>query len=111
MLYNNQKTAAGQFMPLLMGCTAPSPIETEDLLTDYSFKWHSNLSGEDFTIRNLASGLSLKGSEVTTVNVEPIYLNENGVGNPIAVRRRTIQPMYDKNDVTAVMQAFDKKLF
>lgn len=31
MLYNNQKTAAGQVMPLLMGCTAPSPIETEDI--------------------------------------------------------------------------------
>ena len=29
MTYNCKKTAAGQVMPLLMGCTIPSPIETE----------------------------------------------------------------------------------
>ena len=31
MQYNNTKTAAGQVMPLLMGCTMPSPIETEEV--------------------------------------------------------------------------------
>ena len=29
MLYNQTKTAAGQAMPLLMGCTMPTPIEVE----------------------------------------------------------------------------------
>lgn len=29
MLYNQTKTAAGQVMPLLMGCTEPTPIEVE----------------------------------------------------------------------------------
>lgn len=29
MHYNQTKTAAGQVMPLLMGCTIPTPIETE----------------------------------------------------------------------------------
>jgi hypothetical protein len=29
MKYNQSKTAAGQVMPLLMGCTMPTPIETE----------------------------------------------------------------------------------
>lgn len=29
MKYNQTKTAAGQVMPLLMGCTKPTPIETE----------------------------------------------------------------------------------
>ena len=31
MMYDNTKTQAGQFMPLLMGCTAPSPIEAEEM--------------------------------------------------------------------------------
>ena len=31
MQYNNTKTAAGQVMPLLMGCTMPSPIEMEEV--------------------------------------------------------------------------------
>lgn len=42
-------------------------LNTEDLLTDYSFEWHSNPGEEDFSIRNLASGLTLKGSEVTAL--------------------------------------------
>lgn len=29
MRYNQTKTAAGQVMPLLMGCTMPEPIETD----------------------------------------------------------------------------------
>ncbi len=29
MTYNQTKTAAGQVMPLLMGCTIPSPIQIE----------------------------------------------------------------------------------
>ena len=29
MTYNHTKTAAGQVMPLLMGCTMPTPIESE----------------------------------------------------------------------------------
>lgn len=31
MMYDNTKTQAGQFMPLLMGCTAPTPIEAEEM--------------------------------------------------------------------------------
>lgn len=31
MLYNQTKTAAGQVMPLLMGCTSPTPIEAEEV--------------------------------------------------------------------------------
>lgn len=31
MLYNQTKTAAGQVMPLLMGCTPPTPIEAEEV--------------------------------------------------------------------------------
>lgn len=31
MLYNNQKTASGNVMPLLMGCTAPSPVKTGEV--------------------------------------------------------------------------------
>ena len=30
-MYNQTKTAAGQVMPLLMGCTMPSPIEVEEM--------------------------------------------------------------------------------
>jgi len=30
MTYNQNKTAAGQVMPLLMGCTMPTPIENEN---------------------------------------------------------------------------------
>ena len=33
MLYNQTKTQSGAFMPLLMGCTAPSPVETEEQIT------------------------------------------------------------------------------
>ena len=29
MLYNQTKTAAGQVMPLLMGCTMPTPIQAD----------------------------------------------------------------------------------
>lgn len=31
MQYNNTKTNAGQIMPLLMGCTIPTPIEAEEV--------------------------------------------------------------------------------
>lgn len=31
MMYNKTKTQAGQFMPLLMGCTTPAPIEAEEM--------------------------------------------------------------------------------
>jgi len=31
MKYNQTKTEAGQVMPLLMGCTKPTPIETETI--------------------------------------------------------------------------------
>ena len=33
MLYNQTKTTAGQVMPLLMGCTVPTPIEAEEIET------------------------------------------------------------------------------
>lgn len=31
MNYNQKRTAAGQVMPLLMGCTKPEPIEAEPM--------------------------------------------------------------------------------
>lgn len=31
MQYNKTKTNAGQVMPLLMGCTIPTPIEVEEV--------------------------------------------------------------------------------
>lgn len=31
MKFNCQKTAAGEVMPLLMGCTMPTPIEAEEV--------------------------------------------------------------------------------
>lgn len=31
MIYNQTKTASGHVMPLLMGCTIPTPIETEEV--------------------------------------------------------------------------------
>lgn len=31
MTYNGTKTAAGQVMPLLMGCSIPSPIEVGEI--------------------------------------------------------------------------------
>lgn len=31
MNYNNQKTSAGQVLPLLMGCTMPTPIEVDKM--------------------------------------------------------------------------------
>ena len=30
-MYNTTKTNAGQVMPLLMGCTIPTPIEAEEV--------------------------------------------------------------------------------
>ncbi len=30
-MYNNTKTNAGQVMPLLMGCTVPTPIEMDEM--------------------------------------------------------------------------------
>lgn len=65
---------------------------------------------EEAAAWDIYNAISDGATRVTAVNVEPIYFYKNGVGNPIAVRRRTLQPMYNKADVTAVMQAFDKKL-
>lgn len=31
MTYINQKTSAGHVLPLLMGCTAPTPIEMDEM--------------------------------------------------------------------------------
>lgn len=31
MTYINQKTSAGHVLPLLMGCTAPTPIELDEM--------------------------------------------------------------------------------
>lgn len=42
-------------------------LNTEDLLTDYTFSWWANASGCGFEIKNKLSGLILNGSEVTAV--------------------------------------------
>lgn len=64
---------------------------------------------EEAAAWDIYNAISDGATRVTAVNVEPIYFDKNGVGNPIAVRRKTLQPMYNKEDVTAVMQAFDKR--
>ena len=42
-------------------------LNTEALLTDYEFSWWADASGCDFVIRCKASGLSVRGSEITAV--------------------------------------------
>ena len=42
-------------------------LNTEDLLTDYTFSWWANAAGCDFVIRNIQSGLEVMGSEITAV--------------------------------------------
>lgn len=42
-------------------------LNTEDLLTDYSFSWWSRDGVCDFEITNIRSGLYLRGSEITAV--------------------------------------------
>ncbi len=42
-------------------------LNTEDLLTDYSFSWWANSGGCDFEIVNKQTGLRLKGSEITAI--------------------------------------------
>ncbi|GHV66141.1 hypothetical protein FACS1894199_08950 [Bacteroidia bacterium] len=49
---------------------ASSPIfrlNTEALLTDYQFNWGCNDAGIDFYIKNVETGLELRGHEVTAV--------------------------------------------
>ena len=42
-------------------------LNTEDLLTDYSFSWWADTDGCDFEIEYRQTGLRLKGSEITAV--------------------------------------------
>lgn len=42
-------------------------LNTEDLLTDYSFSWWADNKGCDFEIRNTVSGQTVKGSEIKSV--------------------------------------------
>lgn len=42
-------------------------LNTEDLLTEYSFSWWADANGCDFEIKNKQSGLVIRGSEVTAV--------------------------------------------
>ena len=42
-------------------------INTEALLTDYEFCWWADSSGCDFRITNVLTGLTMRGSDVTTV--------------------------------------------
>ena len=42
-------------------------LNTESLLADYQFHWWCNDTETDFYIKNIKSGLELKGSEVTAV--------------------------------------------
>ena len=42
-------------------------LNTEDLLTDYTFSWWASAAGCDFVIRNIQSGLEVMGSEITSV--------------------------------------------
>ena len=42
-------------------------LNTEALLTDYEFSWWADASACDFFIRCKASGLTVRGSEVTAV--------------------------------------------
>jgi hypothetical protein len=42
-------------------------LNTESLLTDYSFCWQCDSEGTDFRMRNLKNGLSVRGSDITAV--------------------------------------------
>lgn len=42
-------------------------LNTEDLLTDYSFCWWADAGGCDFEIQNKISGLIVKGSEISAI--------------------------------------------
>ena len=42
-------------------------LNTEALLTDYTFYWFCNEKETDFYIKNIINGLELKGSEITAV--------------------------------------------
>ncbi|MBR1490665.1 MAG: hypothetical protein IJ611_08135 [Bacteroidales bacterium] len=42
-------------------------LNTEDLLTEYSFRWSASTKGCDFEIRNLRNGLGMRGSDITAV--------------------------------------------
>ena len=45
----------------------------------------------------------------TAINVEEIDYYEDGVGSPIGIRRRTIDPFNNVEDVKVLLRAFDKK--
>ena len=50
----------------------------------------------------------------TAINVEQLDYYEEGVGSPIGIRRRTIDPFHNIEDVKALLHAFDeerKKIF
>ncbi|MBP3737754.1 MAG: hypothetical protein J6I72_01720 [Muribaculaceae bacterium] len=42
-------------------------FNTECLLTDYEFSWWNNSNNCDFVIKNVHSGLTVKGSEITSI--------------------------------------------
>ena len=42
-------------------------LNTEDLLTEYAFRWWADAGGCDFEIENCITGLRIQGSEITAV--------------------------------------------
>lgn len=49
-------------------------------------------------------------TSIAAINVETIYFNENGIGNPVSPRRATIIPFNRESDRYALLNAFDKAM-
>ncbi len=47
---------------------------------------------------------------ISAINVETVYFNKNGIGNPVATRRATIIPFHITKDRYALLNAFDKAM-
>lgn len=69
LIFTNKEDAhPNPVMDYLVGWGVPFfRLNTEDLLTDYSFRWSASLKGCDFEIKNLRNGLVLRGPDVTTI--------------------------------------------
>lgn len=67
---------------------------------------YTNKNAESFDIyHRYEDGATL----CTAINVEQIIFYEEGVGCPIGIRRRTIDPFNNIEDITTLLYTFDKK--
>ncbi len=63
--------------------------------------------GEAFDIYNAFAD---RATAISAINVETVYFNKNGIGNPVATRRPTIVPFLVTEDRYALLNAFDKAM-